>query len=148
MDSTTLHSEANKDFNASNLNKDKSSKKDVRINYDNFENSSRWETSEPINEICPHCRNKKCNCGGCAKTDFYESIRKFRQVPLCQRCICKPIESDLILNDTGKSLDELVNNRRRRGNRLAPNKKITTEDYENGDVIKQGNKFKKIGGST
>lgn len=150
LDNVILHFEANKYSDASNLTKNDTKTRTVYVNKEGFENSFSWETGEAMHKICSHCGKKKCSCGGCPNTNFYELMRKFNQVPACQRCICNQVESDLVnntLNNTGKSLDELINERRRKGKRLQPLKKITAEDYEKGDVIKQGNDFRNIKGS-
>jgi hypothetical protein len=104
--------------------------KEVIINYNRFNNSYRWYSGEQIHEICTFCDKKKCSCGGCPDTDVYEWVETSSRIPLCQRCICcdtiKNTSVDIEnLNETGRSLDELVKEHQYKGK---PLEELTDED--------------------
>jgi hypothetical protein len=108
-----------------------------KVDYRKFQNAGRYQTGEPIYEICEYCGKKKCSCGGCRETHVYKWVGLSTSILPCQRCICDhetEIETE-ILNDTGKSLDELVKERRRRGK---PLREFIVEAYENGEITKKG----------
>src|SRR6266540_7524401 len=110
----------------------------AKVDYRRFETAHSYQYGEPIHETCTRCERKKCSCGGCIETDVFKWVILSNRIPLCQRCLCEHTVNDTgtdieNLNDTGKSLAELVNERSRKGK---PLREFTVEAYEKGEITK------------